>query len=135
MLRMTEQRQALLDELKSARNHPSADQLYELVRKRLPRISLGTVYRNLDLLSEQGLVRKMELGGQMRFDADLTHHCHVRCERCGRVDDVDCDSPEHLKQAFTAPNGYRITGHRFEWMGVCPECQQAAAPGNKNVEE
>ena len=121
---MTTQRLALLDELESRMDHPTADQLYERVRKHLPRISLGTVYRNLDQLSEEGLIHKIQLGGQMRFDADLSHHCHVRCEKCGRVDDVDCGAPEHLEQAFTAPNGYRITGHRFEWVGVCPQCQK-----------
>jgi Fur family transcriptional regulator, peroxide stress response regulator len=124
MVRMTPQRRVLLDELKGTHDHPSADLLYERVRKRLPRISLGTVYRNLDLLSEEGLIHKLQLGGQMRFDADLTHHCHVRCEQCGCVDDVDCQAPEHVEQAFIAPNGYRITGHRFEWVGVCPQCQE-----------
>ena len=62
-LRMTQQRQVILEELRLCRSHPTADELYSRVRRRLPRISLGTVYRNLETLAERGLIRKMEVGG------------------------------------------------------------------------
>ena len=70
-MRKTKQREVIVEELTRLRTHPSADELYAIVKKRLPRISLGTVYRNLDLLSREGVVHRLEVGGsQMRFDGD-----------------------------------------------------------------
>ena len=67
--RMTHQRRIILEELRNTRSHPTADEVYEIVRKRIPKISLGTVYRNLELLSESGVIQKLEIGGtQKRFD-------------------------------------------------------------------
>ena len=123
-LRNTRQRAVILEELRKTRTHPTADELYRRVRRRLPRISLGTVYRNLELLSERGVIRKLELGGsQRRYDGDTEHHCHVRCVACGRVDDIDCRSPGRIAEAFTDKSGYKILGHRFELFGLCPACQ------------
>ena len=70
--------------------HPTADEVYQVVRKRLPRISLGTVYRNLDVLSESGEISRLDrCGAQYRFDGDLEQHYHIRCSSCGRVDDIE----------------------------------------------
>ena len=86
---MTKQRRVILDEFRKLKSHPSADELYGRVRRLLPRISLGTVYRNLEVLSQQGVVQKVELGGpQRRYDGDITTHYHVRCVECGRVEDA-----------------------------------------------
>ena len=91
--RNTQQRRIILEELQGVRSHPTAVDLYELVRHRLPKISLGTVYRNLELLSRQGTIRKLDFGGEeARFDGDLMRHEHVRCVRCGRM------------EIFTAPH-------------------------------
>ena len=123
-LRETRQRVVILDELKQTDRHPTADELHQAVRRRLPRISLGTVYRNLELLSERGVIRKIELaGGQRRFDANTRKHCHVRCVRCGRVDDVHGEPPARIDKAFTGKNGYKIIGYRLELLGLCPQCQ------------
>ena len=124
MQRMTRQRRAILDELRKLRTHPTADELYEIVRERLPRISLGTVYRNLDVLHRGGMVMKLDMGGgQSRFDGNTMEHHHVKCSGCGRVADL----PENGIQ-LTAPlrasrNGFKITGYRVEFDGVCPFCQ------------
>jgi len=124
-LRETRQRVVLLDELRRTKSHPTADELYQLVKRRLPRISLATVYRNLELLSQRGIIRKLDLGGaQRRFDADCTDHHHVRCTRCGRVDDVAGELPVSVEQSFDDTNGYQITGYRLELVGVCPQCQR-----------
>ncbi len=123
-LRQTQQRVALLDELRRTKSHPTADELHQLVKRRLPRISLATVYRNLELLSRRGIIRKLDLAGaQRRFDADCTNHHHVRCIRCGRVDDVAGELPISVEQAFSDTHGYQITGYRLELVGVCPQCQ------------
>ena len=87
--RNTPQRRVILEELQKTSSHPTAAELYAKVRRRLPRISLGTVYRNLDLLAEMGKIQKLDLaGGETRFDGNPEPHCHMRCVRCGRVDDL-----------------------------------------------
>ena len=114
----------VLDELIKLTIHPTAAELYELTRRRLPRISLATVYRNLELLTRMGVVRKLETGGsEARFDGDLDRHHHVRCVRCGRVDDVHGVSTDFSGDKFTSPNGYSIIGHQVEFTGICPACQ------------
>ena len=119
--RMTKQRRIILDELRKVTSHPTADELYEIVRQRLPRISLGTVYRNLEVLSENGEVLKLEsAGSQKRFDGDVSDHCHVRCVRCGRVGDVMGSVPLPTMQV-EAP-GFTVTRASVEFYGVCDEC-------------
>jgi Fe2+ or Zn2+ uptake regulation protein len=123
LLRMTRQRRVILQELRKTMTHPSADEVYEMVRKLLPRISLGTVYRNLEILSELGEIQKIEICGKLkRFDANIAEHYHLRCLNCHRIDDV----PEHIHFDFNtslnAQTGYAITGHRLEFVGLCPEC-------------
>ena len=121
-MRLTNQRKVILEELQSVTSHPTADELYEMVRKRLPRISLGTVYRNLEVLSSCGLILKLEVAGQQkRFDGDTSPHHHVRCIKCGRVGDVFKvrDYPDIIDHCET---DFTITGHRLEFLGVCPEC-------------
>jgi Fur family ferric uptake transcriptional regulator len=120
---MTRQRRAVLEELARMRCHPTADEVYHRVRQRLPKISLATVYRNLQRLCEDGQAECIDFGGQMRFDARTDHHCHVRCVGCGRVDDINCRAPDLARSMFTAGNGYKVLGHRFELLGICPECQ------------
>ncbi|MBU0640619.1 MAG: transcriptional repressor [Planctomycetes bacterium] len=129
--RNTRQRQVVWGELKKLKSHPTASELYDIARQRLPRISLGTVYRNLELLVENGAVRKLEVGGgEARFDADMGEHCHVRCLRCGRVDDLHDLPGTKLPERFTCSNGYDIIGHRLEFIGYCPECKRPEAEKN-----
>jgi Fur family ferric uptake transcriptional regulator len=102
-------------------------ELYEAVRRRMPRISLGTVYRNLDLLAEMGKIQKVDLGGsEARFDANLDPHYHVRCVRCGRVDDVHGLPADLASGELNEPAGYEILGHRLEFVGICPHCKSQA---------
>ncbi len=133
--RMTAQRQVILEELRRVKTHPSADELYEMVRRRLPRISLGTVYRNLELLAEQGSIARLDAaGGARRFDGDVSEHCHVRCLGCGAVADAGPSPPLGSERPAQAPPGYQITGRRLEFIGYCPVCRAsretaARAPG------
>jgi Fur family ferric uptake transcriptional regulator len=120
---MTRQRRVLLDALRQAEGHPTADEVYRTVRRRLPRISLGTVYRNLEVLSQHGLVRKIELGtAPRRFDAEATSHYHIRCLSCGRVDDVDMRPQVTLERAARSATDYEVTGHRLDFLGLCRHC-------------
>lgn len=124
-MRLTNQRKIILEELRAVTTHPTADEVYGMVRKRMPRISLGTVYRNLEVLSVLGLVRKLEnTAGQKRFDGDISPHHHIRCDVCGKVGDifdaVDTSGIEH-----DVSTNFQVTGHTLEFTGICPDCQAA----------
>ena len=120
--RMTRQRAVILEELRKVKTHPTADELYTIVRERLPRISLGTVYRNLEFLAESGDVLKLDTpGNAKRFDGDISWHQHVRCVRCGRIGDVMApQEPPAVENVFVP--GFTVTGARVEYDGVCDEC-------------
>jgi len=123
-MRKTKQRDVILDELGKLCTHPSADELYGRVKKRLPRISLGTVYRNLEMLSREGIIRRLETAGsQKRYDADTGDHCHIRCVRCGRIDDLAAGANRARCDARVARGtGYLVLGRRIEYLGICPAC-------------
>ena len=122
-LRMTRQRRVILEELRKVKTHPSADEIYEIVRKRLPRISLGTVYRNLEKLSESGDIQKLEPGSSLkRFDGDPTDHCHIRCVRCDRIADAPIAPDLKIDLARVNSTDFEIIGHRLEFLGMCPIC-------------
>lgn len=123
-IRMSRQRKAILKALMGVTSHPTADEVYEMVRRKLPHISLGTVYRNLEILSAGGMIQKLQLGStQMRFDGNTTNHYHVRCVGCGRVDDVPMNTLDSCEDVLRDKCGYQITGHRLEFIGICPRCQ------------
>jgi Fur family ferric uptake transcriptional regulator len=126
MIRLTTQRQILLEELSKVTSHPTACELYEMVRKRLPRIGLGTVYRNLELMADSGMILKLEQGGsQKRFDATTAPHYHVRCSICGKMDDVMINVQENITKNAAEKTSYRILGHNVEFSGECPSCQES----------
>ena len=125
MIRLTTQRQIILEELSKVKSHPTASELYDMVRKRLPRIGLGTVYRNLELMAESGMILKIEVGGtQKRFDATTDAHYHIRCSVCGKVDDIDVPVVKELVAQATETSSYLIQGHHVEFTGVCGDCQK-----------
>ncbi len=124
-LRMTHQREIILEELSKCKGHPTADDLYDRVKKRLPRISLATVYRNLEILSGAGLIKKLEVSGrQKRFDWDLRQHDHIYCVVCHRVDNVILDNKDRLRLHPAENSGYTIAGCRVEFFGICPQCNK-----------
>ena len=125
-MRLTTQRQIILEELGKVTSHPTANEVYDMVRKRLPRIGLGTVYRNLELMAESGIILKLEVGGsQQRFDATTESHYHIRCSRCDKVDDIDIPVQYHINDAAGRACNYQILGHHIEFSGICADCQQS----------
>ena len=131
--RNTKQRQVILEELRMMTSHPTALELYEAVRKRLPRISLGTVYRNLELLARSRTIQKLELvGSEARFDGVVRHHHHARCISCGKVDDLFDLPSEVVQEGLRHLESYDIQGYRIEFYGLCPRCQQRQ--GGQNAE-
>ena len=122
--RMTKQRQAVLDELNAVMDHPTADELFVRLRKKLPRISLATVYRNLELLSEQGLIRTLEMPGMpRRYDGDTYPHYHLRCVSCNRVFDIDARAVPSVGDLIRKTGRFEILSMRLEFDGVCAECR------------
>ena len=122
MRRTTQQRRVVLAHLQRTTRHPTADELFASVRNELPSISLGTVYRNLDVLCEQGHAIAIDGPTHRRYDGNTDAHYHVRCVRCGRVDDVHIPPRTALEKRAAAASSYRIVSHHVEFKGVCPEC-------------
>lgn len=121
--RMTHQRRVILEELRKVKTHPNADEVYDLVRKVLPRISLGTVYRNLEMLSACGLIQKIgPISSQMRYDSDTENHYHLRCIRCGKAVDAPIATLDDLDNLSHELSDFTILGHRLEFIGICSEC-------------
>jgi len=133
--RKTRQREVILEELRRLHCHPTAGALYEIVRRRLPKVSLGTVYRNLELLCRMGVIRKLEFSGsEARFDGDAADHDHIRCVRCGRVDDVGGAPLDPAVGQHHDCRGYEVLGHRLELLGICPECRRTPAETDQPTE-
>ena len=118
----------ILEELRKVNTHPSADEIYEMVRKRLPRISLGTIYRNLEILSETGEIQKLETGSHLkRFDGRADDHYHIRCLRCDRLVDIFVHLGAELDDRIKGSTDFSVLGHKLEFVGICPNCQRHAA--------
>ena len=128
-MRLTKQRQVILEQLKKHKDHPGADIIYSEVRQILPKISLGTVYRNLEILSESDVVLKLEFGsGQKRFDPNPMPHPHFRCLTCNKVEDLPFDVPlPQLDNAEPWVQERKIMGLNLEYTGLCKDCCDAAA--------
>ena len=129
--RNTRQREVILEELRRLSSHPTAVGLYEIVRRRLPRISLGTVYRNLEILSRSGVIQKLELEGpRRRFVGSVSDHYHITCLNCGKVEDVCLEPFRALEDSVRSVSEYEILGHSLKFLGMCPQCSKR--PPNLN---
>ena len=120
------QRDAILSELRSLKTHPTAEDLYKRLRPRMPKISIGTVYRNLEQLSAAGIIRKLELSDRLRrFDGDMSPHFHRRCCSCGAVGDIPAERLDALfgELAAAAAARHGCSGYHVEFTGVCGDCR------------
>jgi len=123
--RETRQRKAILDFLRKARSHPTADHIYDSVRKVIPSISKGTVYRNLQVLIESGQVAVLDIRGTLsRYEIRQETHYHFRCEACGRVYDLDEPVDPELDDRISKRTGFIVSGHQTEFRGRCADCHQ-----------
>ena len=126
--RNTRQRTVILEELRKLKTHPTAAGLHGIVRRKMPKISLGTVYRNLELLTQTGVIQKLDFNsGEARYDGTVTYHDHLRCIHCGRVDDAPDPPLELMGGGKEDWGGYKVLGHRLEFFGVCPKCRRSQA--------
>jgi len=123
--RSSRQRNRILELLRSTDTHPTADWIFEQIKKDFPKLSLGTVYRNLAILVEQGLVKKIHFGSTFdRFEANTTPHYHLVCESCGKIIDFEMPIYDQLnKQALEFTN-FKINYHKLEFFGICQDCSK-----------
>jgi Fe2+ or Zn2+ uptake regulation protein len=121
--RLTQQRAAVYAVVSAAHDHPTAEQVHARVRRRLPRVSLGTVYRNLEKLAAQQRVRVVRLADHAtRYDGMLDEHDHFLCERCGMVSDLLRPPRLRAPSAKLAQSGYTVRAQTVTFYGVCPQC-------------
>lgn len=118
--RYSRQRELVYQALKRTKEHPTADMIYRTLKPENPSLSLGTVYRNLNLLSAEGRITRMSFPVE-RYDADISPHPHFACKRCGGVFDLDLPYNEELDRAVAAA-GYEVAGHSVLFTGVCAQC-------------
>ncbi|SHF31997.1 Fur family transcriptional regulator, ferric uptake regulator [Desulfacinum infernum DSM 9756] len=132
-LKMTPQRRHILRALRSRHWHPTADEVYAEVRRDLPRISLGTVYRNLEILANTGLIQKLATAGpQKRYDGNPVRHFHLRCRRCGKLEDAPVQEGFDPLAFLADPAGYVVEGYVLEYLGLCASCREADAHARDN---
>jgi Fur family ferric uptake transcriptional regulator len=123
--RNTRQRQVVLDELRRDVSHPTAAQLFARVRERLPHISLGTVYRNLDILQETGDCQRLcgSGGNEAHFDGRTEPHLHLQCRECGTIHDLDTMLPLLDGMVGASVEGHQVEGYSLILRGVCRSCR------------
>jgi Fur family ferric uptake transcriptional regulator len=127
--RNTRQRTVILETVRTLGNHPSADEVFEAVRHKLPRVSLSTVYRNLEFLANSGLIRKLEMGGlPVRFDSTVSPHFHIRCISCNRIDDLRGRRVVVVEDARDFDHDYEVLGYQVEFIGLCSNCRAESSP-------
>lgn len=125
-MKYSKQREALLTLLKSTHSHPSADWLYAELKKEFPNISLGTVYRNLALLTKNGTVVKITTSSQKEHFDGFTHqHYHFVCKSCERIYDVELNNADTLDRAVENELNAEVDSHSLVFYGVCSNCKNS----------
>ena len=123
-MKYSKQREMILDAVKNNPIHPTADDVFAILRKTQPNISLGTVYRNLNLLSEVGYIRKIPVpNASDRFDGTIEQHHHMLCIHCGRAFDLQHDLVNHMAHEIFDQTGFRMNDCGLLVLGECKECR------------
>ena len=130
--RDTKQRQLVLDAVRERHDHPTADDIYLTVREKDSRISRGTVYRNLSLLSDEDEIAHIKVPGADRYDLRTDHHYHMICIKCSKVIDVPIPYNSEIDDVVGSETGYSVKHHSLIFEGICPECQDENDNGNEN---
>ncbi len=123
-LKYSRQRESIRRFLMSRKDHPTADIIYQHVREEFPNISLGTVYRNLSLLTDRGEILRLTTDGPDRYDAYVEPHCHFLCRKCQALIDVHLEDESIIDQQARRNFTGTIDGHSILYYGLCPECSK-----------
>ena len=123
-VRMTPQRHAILEYLHNSMSHPTADEIYKALEGKFPNMSVATVYNNLRVFKEVGIVKELTYGdSSSRFDCVTTDHYHVICTECGKIVDFHYPGLDEVETLAEHVTGFEIESHRMEVYGTCPECK------------
>ena len=121
---LTRQRQAVYDYLGRVEHHPTAEDVFLNVKRKLPKISLATVYKNLEALAACGAVSKLTYGdGSARYDIRTDHHYHTRCLKCGRIWDLEAEQGVAALKQIKPQAGFAVETYRLELLGYCRDCK------------
>jgi Fe2+ or Zn2+ uptake regulation protein len=121
----TRQRAAVFDFLRSVDHHPTAEEVYLGVKNLLPKVSLATVYKNLEALIEAGVASKLNYGdGSARYDIRTDHHHHLRCLLCGKMWDLEPTENSAWLKSIKPARGFAVSDYRLELLGTCRECRK-----------
>jgi Fe2+ or Zn2+ uptake regulation protein len=124
--RHSKQRARILDLLRHTKSHPTAIMIFEELRREIPSLSLGNVYRNLNILVAQGFIRELKMGSTYdRYDGTVSPHYHFVCERCGEISDLELPHNETLNDKVRALTNSQVNYHRLEFYGACARCLPA----------
>jgi len=122
-MKYSKQREMIRALVADCRTHPTADEIYGMLRPMIPHISLATVYRNLNMLAEQGVLRKITVsGGPDRFDGNIKEHYHMVCTHCGEMMDLETDFFDDIARKIEQKHDFTVTNHRLIVYGVCKKC-------------
>lgn len=133
-IRITPQRHAVLEYLLTSMAHPTADEIYKALADQFPTMSVATVYNNLRVLKETGLVQEMTFGdNSSRFDCNTDPHYHIKCTLCGKIVDFDYPVLDEVESLAEQVTGFDVSHHRMELYGVCSSCQKSKEIYNKNL--
>ncbi len=132
MMRLTQKRLLILEVLKGLGGHPTALEIFMKVKEKCPKIGLSTVYRTLELLTKNGILRKFVMGdGQARYEyAKGEHHHHLICQVCGKIIDYsdfikeETELVKKIEENLKEKYGFEIQTHTFQFYGICPDCQK-----------
>lgn len=123
--KVTPQRLAIYNMLAGTKTHPNAEMIYRELQPSYPTMSLATVYKTMDILAQLGLVQILNAGeDSFRYDANTESHPHIRCQQCGRVDDLENIDDQSFLAKVREQTAYRITDRQFYFYGICPMCQK-----------
>lgn len=122
--RSTRQREVILEALRRVKTHPTADALFQMVRRRLPRLSFGTVYRNLNLLRDEGRILELACGRySSHYDGDIHPHYHFFCLKCEGLYDVERPVLKNLDEEVSEETGLLVKHHHINFYGLCKGCK------------
>lgn len=134
-VRITPQRYAILAYLVDTMSHPTADEIYQALATKFPNMSVATVYNNLRLFKEAGLVQELTYGdASSRFDANLEEHYHIICRACGKIEDFKYPPLSDIEAEAAEKTGFKIEDHRMELYGYCPACSAKSNEGEPSRE-
>jgi Fur family peroxide stress response transcriptional regulator len=123
--KVTPQRLAVYDMLSHTTEHPTAEMIYQKVKEQYPTMSFATVYKSVEIFSKLGIIQVLNTGeDSFRYDAKKSEHPHIKCTKCGRVNDVSHLDARAVESLVENETGFKVNGHQFYFYGICPDCQK-----------